>query len=108
MLQGFLFSGAVVMSLLKRSLITTGAAGAIGAIAASNLGGVVWSPNWYMGYNRRVEIRSKVVSTYEKHDKESDITEMRVGNGDILQFYLLEVCPSRCGRESKGVCAHCT
>lgn len=107
-LHGFLFSGAVVISLLVPTLVATGAAGAIGAIAATNDGGVIWSPNWYTGYDRRVEIRSIVVSTYEKPDNGSGMSEKRDGNGGKLQFYLVEVCPSGCKRESNGVCAHCS
>lgn len=107
-LQGFIFSATAVASLLGPGLLMTGAAGAIGAIAASNSGGVVWSPGWYMGYDRRIEIRCKVASTLEEQNTDSGITEKRVGDGGILQFYLVEVCPSKCGRESKGRCAHCS
>ncbi|CAG7734839.1 unnamed protein product [Allacma fusca] len=106
-LTGVLFSGTTILSLLRPGLLT-GAAGAVGGVAASNDGGVVWSPGWYLGYDRRVEIRSKVVAIPQIDDPSSGISERRItGEGGILQFYLIEVCPSGCGRESRGRCPHC-
>lgn len=90
----------VLTAVAACSALQPGLTSAVGDISISSIAGRrIYSPGWYMGYGRRVEIRCKRMPALERTNDESGI---------MKAFYLVEVCPSGCGRESKGMCSQCS